>query len=77
MATTTRTWTGTPLHPSSGIPPHECDDVDHCSLCTYVVDVPIRTADGRTVVAHMTPDQAEALADQIKNAAEMARALAW
>jgi hypothetical protein len=77
MTTKTRTWIGTPGWPAASMTPwHECDDEKNCSLCGYVVELPLRTADGRTVVAQLTADEAEQLASRLEAAAASARALA-
>lgn len=77
MATKNRTWIGAPGWPTSSMAPwHECDDEKTCSRCGYVVELPLRTADGRTVVAQLTADEAEQLASRLEAAAASARALA-
>lgn len=72
-ATTNRTWIGTPQRPSDFIDFSNCDHTDGCT-CPKKVEIPLRTSDGRTVVAHLTPDEAEQFAAQILSAAEFARA---
>jgi hypothetical protein len=40
-----------------------------------MVDLPLRTDDGRTIVARLSPEDAEQLARQLVAQAEMARAM--
>lgn len=69
-----RTWMGTALRPTHLVPLHDCDYRDVCRH-PEVVEVALRTADGRTVIAHFTPDEAEQYAERVAYAAEFARAL--
>jgi predicted Fe-S protein YdhL (DUF1289 family) len=77
--TATRTWDAKPLRPEQFVPWHDCtaDELGSCIGCVRIVEIKMRTADGRTLVSRMTPDEADALADQIRLQAEMARALGW
>lgn len=72
MTTKTRTWTGTLQRPTDFIDFSQCDHTDTCT-CPKKIEIPIRTADGRTVIAVLTPDEAEQYADQLRTAAEFAR----
>lgn len=74
MATKTRTWMGTPQRPTNYTPWHDCDHVDVCRH-PHIVEIALRTADGRTVTAQFTPDEADRYAEQIASAAGFARAL--
>jgi hypothetical protein len=73
-----RTWIGTagraiPREPwETGQDCGCADDQDYCR-CPRIIEIPITTADGRTVVARMTPDEADAYARQIQTAVEFAR----
>lgn len=73
MAAKNRTWTGTLQRPTDFIDFSNCDHTEACT-CPRKVEVPIRTADGRTVVAVLTADEAQRYAEQILLAAEFARA---
>ena len=72
MATKNRTWTGTLQRPTDFIDFSNCEHIDRCT-CPRKVEIPVRTADGRTVVAVMTPDEAERYAQQLLLAVEFAR----
>jgi hypothetical protein len=74
MTKTNRTWTGTPQRPTDFVDFDECKCTNDCT-CPKKVRIPIQTADGRTVVAVLTADEAERYAAQIASAAEFARAL--
>lgn len=76
-ATANRTWTGTPQRPTDFVDFDNCKcpiEVKECR-CPRKVEISLRTADGRTVVAVLTADEAEQYGRQILFAAEMARAL--
>lgn len=72
MTTKNRTWTGTLQRPSDFVDFSNCDHTDRCT-CPRKVEIPIRTADGRTVTAVLTADEAEEFARRVLLAAEFAR----
>ena len=72
---TNRTWIGTPERPTDFVDFDACKCTGDMCTCPKKVQIPLRTADGRTVVAVLTADEAEQYAAQIAMAAEMARAL--
>lgn len=74
MTTKTRTWTGTLQRPADVVNWDACQCTGDCT-CPKVVEIPIRTADGRTIIATLTADEAEQYAARVQAAAEMARAL--
>jgi len=69
-----RTWIGTLQRPTDFIDFSACDHTDRCT-CPRKVEVPIRSADGRTIVAVLTADEAQRYAEQLLTAAEFARDL--
>lgn len=69
-----RTWTGTPQRPTDFVDFDNCKCAGECT-CPKKVEIALRTADGRTVVAVLTADEADQYAAQIASAAEFARAL--
>lgn len=71
-ATANRTWIGTCQRPTDFIDFSNCKCDNECT-CPKKVEIPIRTADGRTVIAVLTADEAEEYARRILFAAEMAR----
>lgn len=73
--TANRTWTGTLQQPTDFIDFSNCKCTGKECRCPRKVEVSLRTADGRTVVAVLTAEEAERYGRQIVLAAEMARAL--
>lgn len=73
-ATRTRVWTGTVQSPTWGVDLDACKCTTECR-CPNTVDLPLRTDDGRTIVARLSPEDAEQLARQLMAQAEMARAM--
>lgn len=70
-----RTWTGTVQRPVDFIDFNGCECNGSQCVCPRKVRISLRTADGRTVVADLSPDEAEKFASQVSSSAAMARAL--
>lgn len=73
-ATRARVWAGTVQGPTWGVDFGGCQCATECR-CPNMVDLPLRTDDGRTIVARLSPEDAEQLARQLVAQAEMARAM--